>query len=163
MSGKKLFTINSRKFDQSIHRSWRAELIERQDSLLVFLGVFEEEVNHPNLGVIRRGTVSSEYYWLDRGYNIFRFQEPGGALRNFYCNLNLPPTLENDSLDYIDLDVDVLVWQNFRYEILDLDEFAENAEKYKYSEELKQIVDTNLKELIELIEAREFPFLKSKP
>ncbi len=150
--------INSRKLDGKIHRSWKAKLVERNDSLFVFVGEFEKEVKHPNLGVIRRGTVSYEYYWLNRWYNIFRFHEPGGALRNFYCNINMPPKFENGVLDYIDLDIDILVWQDFKYEILDAGEFEENAEKYKYSENLKQTVDLNVKEIINLIENRKYPF-----
>jgi protein associated with RNAse G/E len=42
--------------------------------------------------------------------------------------------------------------------VLDLDEYAENAKKYNYSENLKQTVDSSVKELIGLIEHREFPF-----
>jgi protein associated with RNAse G/E len=158
MNGKKIITINSRKFDNEIHKCWKAELIEQDNSLLVFVGEFENEVKHSNLGVIRRGTISYEFYWLNRSYNIFRFHEPEGDLRNFYCNVNLPPTFENGVLDYIDLDVDILVWKDFRYEILDLDEFEENAEKYNYSENLKQTVALSVKELISLIENRKYPF-----
>jgi protein associated with RNAse G/E len=158
MNGRKFVTINSRKFDNKIHRSWKAELIEQNDSLLIFVGEFEKEVKHSHLGVIRRGTISYEYYWLDRWYNIFRFHEPGGALRNFYCNINMPPQFENDVLDYVDLDIDILVWKDFKYEILDADELEENAEKYNYSQELKQTVALNVKELINIIENRKYPF-----
>ncbi|MGC2237370.1 MAG: DUF402 domain-containing protein [Pyrinomonadaceae bacterium] len=158
MSDSKEIFINSRKFDGKIHKSWKAELIERNDSLLIFVGEFEKEVKHSNLGVIRRGTISYEYYWLDRWYNIFRFHEPDGALRNFYCNVNMPPKFENGVLDYVDLDIDILVWKDFKYEILDAGEFEENAGKYNYSESLKQTVDLNVKEIINLIENRKYPF-----
>ena len=84
-------TINSRKYDQTIRRSWRAELIETTGSMLVFIGKFEFDVEHTDLGFIPRGTVSYEYYWLDRWYNIFRFLLPDGRLRNYYCNINMPP------------------------------------------------------------------------
>lgn len=158
MNDRKIVTINSRKFDNKIHRSWTAELIEKVDSLLIFVGEFENEVNHSHLGVIRRGTMSYEFYWLNRWYNVFRFHEPDGSLRNFYCNINLPPAFENGVLDYVDLDIDILVWKDFKYEILDLDEFAVNAEKYNYSENLKQTVDLNVKEVIKLLENRKYPF-----
>ena len=105
--------INSRKFNGKIHRSWKADLIKKQDSLLIFVGEFEKEVKHSELGVIGRGTISYEYYWLDRWYNIFKFFEPNGNLRNFYCNLNMPPEFKEGVLDYIDLDIDVLVSKNF--------------------------------------------------
>lgn len=155
---KKNITINSRKFDGEIRRSWKADLIERKNSLLLFVGEFEQEIKHPNLGVIRRGTVSYEYYWLDRWYNIFRFHEPNGDLRNFYCNINKPPIFENNVLDYIDLDIDILVWTDFSYEVLDVDEFEENAECFQYTEVLTEKVEKTCLELSKMIELREFPF-----
>lgn len=150
-------TINSRKFDGSIHRSWKADLVARSGTLLTFVGEFDEDVRHPHLGIIRRGTVSLEYYWLDRWYNIFRFQEPK-ALRNFYCNVNMPPKFENGTLDYVDLDIDVLVWPNFEYKILDREEFEKNAEKFVYSEDVIRKAEASLEQLSSLIDRREFPF-----
>ncbi|MGI8544991.1 MAG: DUF402 domain-containing protein [Aridibacter sp.] len=155
---KKNITINSRKHDGRIHRTWKADLIEQQDSLLVFVGEFENEVKHNNLGVIRRGTVSYEYYWLNRWYNVFRFHEPDGDLRNFYCNINMPPTFENNILNYVDLDLDILVWKDFSYEILDEDEYKENAEMYGYENKILKNVEKNVTELLKMIKQRNFPF-----
>ena len=155
---RKKITINSRKFDGNIHRSWKAELIEQKDSLLVLVGEFDREIKHAHLGVIRRGTISYEYYWLDRWYNIFRFHEPDGELRSFYCNVSLPPTYENGVLDYVDLDIDVLVWKDFSLVVLDLDEFAENAEKYRYPTEVFDKAKESLAELKVMIEKKLFPF-----
>lgn len=155
-------TINSRKFDGTRHRTWRANLESESESLLTFVGEFDEEIRHPHLGIIRRGTISHEYYWLDRWYSVFRFHEPGGELRNFYCNVNIPPVLENGVLDYVDLDIDVLVWPDFTYEIFDRDDFERNAIKYLYSKELIAQAEASLEQLITLIEGREFPFSEAK-
>jgi protein associated with RNAse G/E len=151
-------TINSRKFDGSIHKTWKANLIERNESLLIFVGEFEKEIKHIHLGVIGRGTISYEFYWLGGWFNVFRFHERDGSLRNFYCNINLPPKFENNILDYVDLDIDVLVWKDFSIEILDTDEFAENSKKYDYSLEIKNKTNQSLKKILELIENRAFPF-----
>jgi protein associated with RNAse G/E len=156
-SGKSV-TINSRKFDGSIHKSWQADLIEEKDSLLIFLGEFEKEVRHSHLGVIRPGTLSYEFYWLSGWFNVFRFHEPDGGFRNFYCNLNMPPKFENDILDYVDLDIDVLIWKDFSVEILDMDEFEANAKKYNYPAEIKNRTKESLEEILALVEKREFPF-----
>lgn len=153
-----LVKINSRKFDGKIHKTWTATFLSKKNSLLTFIGKFEEEINHQYLGVIRRGTVSYEFYWLDCWFNVFRFHEPNGDLRNFYCNINVPPKFENNVLDYVDLDIDVLVWKNFTVEVLDLDEFAENSLKFNYSPEIKLKAEESLKKLRELIENRKFPF-----
>jgi protein associated with RNAse G/E len=150
--------INSRNFNGDIKRSWKADFIEKCDSLLTFVGIFEHEVRHSKLGVIRPGTISYEYYWLDRWYNVFRFHEPDGELRNYYCNLNLPPKLENNILDYVDLEIDVLVSKNFEIEILDRDEFDENSKLFGYSPELIKTTLATLDELLKIIETRSFPF-----
>ena len=70
----------------------------------------------------------------------------------------MPPVFENGVLDYVDLDLDVLVWTDFSYEILDSDDFEKNAEKYGYSANLQQTVNKNLEEIIGLIETKAFPF-----
>ncbi len=159
MSGKlKNIIVNSRKYDDSIYRTWKADFIEQRNSLMSFIGEFDKKVTHPFLGVIRRGTISYEFFWLDRWYNVFRFHDPDGNFRNFYCNVNMPPTFNNGVLDYVDLDVDIIVAKDFSYQILDLDEFEENARKYFYPQDLRERVQTSLSELIFLIENRIFPF-----
>lgn len=150
--------VNSRKFDRSIRKSWMCELIERSGPLLVLRGEFDEDISHPGLGDIKRGTVSYEYYWLDRWYNAFRFHDPSGAFRNYYCNINMPPTFENRVLDYVDLDIDVLVWEDGIPEVVDHQDFESNAVKYGYPHDLRQRVEETIDHLIRQIEARIFPF-----
>jgi protein associated with RNAse G/E len=153
-------TVNTYKYDGRLHRSWNAELVERKDNLLVLLGVFDSEITHKQLGVIAPKTLSYEYYWLDRWYNVFRFHEPGGALRNYYCNINMPPKFEDGVLSYIDLDVDIYVSKDFEIAIWDVDEFNENAVRYKYPSEVMSKVEEAVSEIKQLIEARLFPFEK---
>ena len=151
-------TINSRKYDGKIHRSWKAQLLKRQNSLLILVGEFEEDIKHEHLGVIRRGTISYEFYWINRWYNIFRFHHPDGSLRNFYCNVNLPPKFKNNVLDYIDLEIDLVVQKDFSYSILDLDEFEQNSIKFSYSQNLRQSAFSSLEKLISLVKIKSFPF-----
>ena len=151
-------TINSRKFDGSVQRSWECEFVERSGDLLTFYGEFQLDVEHPDLGFIRRGTGSYEYYWLHRWYNIFRFHEPDNRLRNFYCNINIPPTFGHGILDYVDLDIDVLVNADLSYKVLDVDDFERNSLLFGYTKEIEKQVDKSLHEVIGLIEGRAFPF-----
>ena len=112
-----------RKYDGHEHRRWHARIANSDGSLLVLDAVFEEEIQHDLLGTISRGTHSTEYYWLDRWYNVFRFSDPDGKLKSFYCNVNAPPQFDGRVLSYIDLDIDVLVAPDLTYRILDLDDF----------------------------------------
>ncbi len=150
-------TINSRKYDLSIRRTWTCELIERNDPLIVLVGEFDRDVKHPGLGSIRSGTISYEYYWLDRWYNIFRFHEPDGTLRNYYCNFAMPPTFENGVLDYVDLDIDILVWPDRNYEVVDRDDFERNSLKYSYTDEISQRAENSVDEMLAMIVRGELP------
>jgi protein associated with RNAse G/E len=151
-------TVKTYKYDGKPHREWKCELIEQKGDLLVLLGVFDREIAHPHLGVIRAGTISYEYYWLDRWYNVFRFHEPDGALRNYYCNINLPPKFEGGILEYVDLDIDIYVSKNMEIALWDADEFRENTSLYNYPSELIDRVNQTVTELSDLIKSGQFPF-----
>jgi len=127
-------------------------------SLLILDAQFDQDIEHELLGKISSGTLSTEYYWLDRWYNIFRFSEPTRKLRNFYCNVNSPPHFDGRVLSYVDLDIDVLVNPDFSYQILDLDDFEQNAKLFGYPAEVQSRARRAVDELINLIGARSFPF-----
>jgi len=150
--------VESHKYGGRLHRRWPARVELVSDSLIVLEGVFKEEVRHPILGLIRAGTLSTEYFWKERWYNVFRFREPWGELRCFYCNVNLPPSLTENLLTFVDLDVDILVAPDFSYRVLDEDEFEENQSKYSYPPEFRERAAVARDELIALIERRQFPF-----
>ncbi len=61
-------------------------------------------------------------------------------------------------MDYVDLDIDILVWKDFSYQILDSEEFEENAKRFSYSDKMRKKVRATQDELISLIETKTFPF-----
>jgi protein associated with RNAse G/E len=150
--------VRSCKHDGRVHRSWPARVARREGSLVVLDAFFAEEVRHSLIGTIEAGTLSTEFFWTDRWYSVFRFQAPGGRLLKFYCNINTPPTLESGALTFVDLDVDVLVQPDLSYEVLDEDEFESHAELYAYPEAYRINVRKALGELRHLIEHEQFPF-----
>lgn len=157
-SQNKIVTVRALKFDGRLHRTWKANLVAQDDSIIIVEGVFEEEIRHPQLGTIAPGTLSTEYYWTYRPYSVFRFLQPSGALRNYYCNINLPAEFDGSILTFVDLDIDVLVAPDFSYRVLDEEEFAANAVLYDYPEDVRDAVPHALAELILIIERRDYPF-----
>jgi protein associated with RNAse G/E len=141
-----------------VNRSWPARIARREGSLIVLEGVFAEEVRHPFIGLIKAGTLSTEFFWTDRWYSVFRFQTTEGCLLHFYCNINTPPRLEAGILSFIDLDVDLLVKPDYSYTVLDEEEFKQHAEVYDYPPLYAARVRESLDVLINLIEHRQFPF-----
>lgn len=150
--------VRSCKYDGRLHRSWPVTLSRRDGPLLVVEGLFETEVRHPLLGHIVEGTRSTEFFWTDRWYSVFRFSEPTGALRNFYCNLNTPPVLEGSAITFVDLDVDVLVAPDFSCRVLDEEEFELHAERYGYPPDFRRRTREAVAEILDLVRRRGFPF-----
>ena len=150
--------VRAYKYDGALHRSWGAELVRKEGSLVVLDAKFPDEIVHELLGTIAAGTHSLEYYWLDRWYNVFRFAEPDGKLRNYYCNVNVPAKFDGETLSYVDLDLDILVDPDFSYSVLDIADFERNAELFGYTEEVKANARQALAELATMIETRAFPF-----
>lgn len=153
-----IFTINSRKIDNSIHRTWECKFLEESHDYWLFVGKFDTEIQHPELGIIRRGTISYEYFHKTSWFNIFRFHEPNGELKFYYCNISIPPQINTNVVNFIDLDIDILVQNDFSYTILDNDEFEQNSKIFAYSDELKLNVNNGMDELIRLITNKQFPF-----
>src|SRR6267142_3672314 len=154
----KSIQVRTYKYDGSEHRSWPAQVLRQEGSLIVLDAKFADEVVHNLLGTIAGGTHSLEYYWLDRWYNVFRFAQPNGELRNYYCNVNVPPTFDGETLSYVDLDLDILVEPDLSYQILDVEDFERNVKLYGYSDEVQSNARRAIDELIELIGTRQFPF-----
>lgn len=150
--------VRACKYDGTEHRRWGARVLKQDASLLTLDARFEEEIRHALLGTVARGTQSVEYYWLNRWYNVFRFHEPTGELRNYYCNVNVPPTFDGRVLSYVDLDIDILVAPDLSFRIVDEDEFEENAAHYHYPDNVRERARGALVELVSMIEARRFPF-----
>jgi len=155
------FTVRVLKYDGTEYRRWTGTLVRQEGPQVVLDAAFEFDVHHDLLGAISRGTRTIEYYWLDRWYNIFRFLEPDGATRLYYCNINTPPTIHESVLTYIDLDIDILVQPDLSYQLLDLDEFATNATRYGYSSTTSAQARNALSELIAMIETQRGPFSRN--
>ena len=153
-----MITVRACKYDGSEHRRWPATLVTQEGALIVLDASFDRDIEHDLLGTIQTGTRSVEYYWLDRWYNVFRFSLPDGELRYFYCNVNIPPQFDGQTLTYVDLDIDILVEPDFSYSVLDRDDFERNALLYGYSADVQRQANEALHELIGLIEQRSFPF-----
>jgi protein associated with RNAse G/E len=149
-------TVRSCKFDGSLNRSWTAELVRREPTLIVLEGVFAVGVEHQWLGKIERGTRTREYFWTDRWYSVFRFLDDAGLVRLEYVNLNLPPTFSGSELTFVDLDIDLLIRPDGTCTVLDEDEFQTNADLYGYPAEIRAKVHETLSSLLELTRSGRF-------
>lgn len=65
-----------------------------------------------------------ELYFSNRWYNIFEiYSRDDGNLRGWYCNIGRPAVITPQSISYVDLALDLLVFPDRRQLVLDEEEF----------------------------------------
>lgn len=76
----------------------------------------------------------------------------------YYCNIASPYIIEGNLLKYIDYDLDLRVFPDGGFKVLDRNEYKYHKRIMKYSEELDCIINNELSELINLKKANFEPF-----
>ncbi|HET7558462.1 MAG TPA: DUF402 domain-containing protein [Limnochordia bacterium] len=96
--------------------------------------------------------------WRNEFFSVTTMFHDGGGLRGHYVNIATPAKLGNRELSFIDLDLDVIVRADLRYEVVDEDEFARHARELGYPQELIDGAQKGLERILERIEQRRSPF-----
>ena len=142
----------SRKYDGTFRFSTDAELLHASHTALLGRGEPGRTVRRAEREVVRRDW-SLEYLPLRAPYNIVSFFGLDGSPLYHFCNVLLPPILESDTLSYVDLDLDVVVWPGGAYEVQDRDQFERNAVEMAYPPEVVELAWRSLGELEALASA----------
>ena len=150
------FTIHCYKHDGSIHRCWdEAMLLDVNKDFLVF-GNKKSRVNNSDGRVWYTKEPAIIFYYKDKWYNIItQFKENGIY---YYCNIASLTIIEGKVIKYIDYDLDLRVFSDGTYKILDKSEYEYHKKKMSYPKEIDIIVQSELKELIKLYESKQGPF-----
>lgn len=96
------------------------------------------------------------YTIFKKGWKISKFYNENKELLYWYCDI-IESKIENDEYLLIDLLVDVKIYPNGEYEILDLNELDEAVKLGLIDENKKEEALAKLNELLELIKRGEFP------
>ena len=83
---------------------------------------------------------------------MFQVYSEAGELKGWYCNVTKPARVDGDELTFVDLALDLWVWPDSRYLVLDEDEFAE-LEASTYTAEDAALARAALAELVARTEA----------
>lgn len=108
--------------------TWRyhGELLERHSDRIILQAFFDREDMQVHGLFLGKGDRFVETWFTERWYNIFEVHaREDDHIRGWYCNIGMPAHLEGDTISYIDLSLDLLVFPDGRQLILDEDEFGE--------------------------------------
>lgn len=96
------------------------------------------------------------FFYKKRWFNII------GQLKQFglfyYCNIATPYIIDNHIIKYIDYDLDLRVFPDGGFKVLDYNEYNYHKRLMKYPKEIQMIIKSELSSLIELKRANQGPF-----
>ncbi len=105
---------------------YRGRVLEKTANRLR-LEAFFNRADTPFHGMLlANGDRFIETYYTDRWYNVYEIHDRlTDELKGWYCNVTEPAVFDADSVSYVDLALDLLVYPDKRMLVLDEDEFAD--------------------------------------
>lgn len=143
--GQKL-QIQCYKHDGKPHRSWdEAVVLDIKKNYMVF-GNDHTLVTESHGNTWRTKEPAIMYFFKDKWYNIIVQLKKTGV--TYYCNIATPFIIEDDTIKYIDYDLDLRIFPTGSFKILDKGEYSYHKRKMNYSKELDIVIKRSLSELI---------------
>jgi len=139
--------IQCYKHNGNVHRAWdEAILLDEQKDYVVF-GNNKTIVTKAEGVTWKTKEPAIMYFFKHKWYNIIAQLKKDGIY--YYCNIASPFIIEENTIKYIDYDLDLRVFPTGQYKILDRLEYKYHKELMNYSDDLDKVVNSALEELIE--------------
>ena len=142
-----IWQVLSQKYDTSPHYAWPSVLLDDDGQQIQLARVANGE---PLLLYLT--------FWRECWYNVFAYYLPDRRLHHLYCNVAMPPSIQDHTITFVDLDLDVVFWPNGKHEVLDVDEFEVHRVKYNYPDWVQAHARQAVDDIIAQAEARQGPF-----
>ena len=138
--------IQCYKHDGKVHRCWdEAVLLDVKKDYMVF-GNERTLVTEAQGNTWRTKEPAIMYFFKNRWYNIIVQLKKDGV--TYYCNIASPYIIEDETIKYIDYDLDLRIFPNGSFKILDRQEYKYHKKKMNYSDNLDIAIRSALSELI---------------
>ena len=98
------------------------------------------------------------FFYKDHWFNIIAQLKSFGLF--YYCNIASPYVVDEDTIKYIDYDLDLRVFPDGGYRVLDKNEYKYHSKIMNYPKEIDTIVKKELSYLIEMKKQNIGPFQK---
>ena len=115
------YEIHAYKHNGSIHRAWdEAVLLENHDDYLIF-GNEKTKVTESDGRIWRTKEPAVLYFFKKDWFNIIGQCKDNGIY--YYCNMASPFIIEDNTIKYIDYDLDLRVFPDGSFKVLDRGEY----------------------------------------
>lgn len=148
--------IESYKHEGSLHRVWEASTVLQTGSQSWIVGNDRVLVRESDGREWRTREPAICTFGKGQWFNTIGMLREDGV--HYYCNIGSPYEWSKQKLHYIDYDLDVKVFPDRTYVILDQEEFEEHRKQMNYPDEVVKKVQDGLQELLSLVHQRKGPF-----
>ena len=149
-------TIHCYKHNGILHRVCEDALVlEINDEFLVCANDKSKITESDGRSYNTRETAILIFYKKDWFNIIVQLKEQGLF---YYCNIASPYVIDNNVIKYIDYDLDLRVFPDGGFRILDRNEYKYHKRLMHYSNDLDLIIKSELQKLISLKKDEKYPF-----
>lgn len=148
--------VHSYKHNGKIHRVWNKVCVMDVTDNMIVTASNKTLVVESDGRIWKTTEPAISYFFDDLWFNVIAILRADGV--HFYCNLSSPFVYDEGALKYIDYDLDLKVFPNYRYKVLDEYEFNKHRFEMNYPEDVQKIVRAQLKTLIQMVHKKEGPF-----
>ena len=155
--GDKL-TIHCYKHNGKIHRLWdEATVLEISNDMLVCANN-KTKVTENDGRSHKTNEPAILFFYPDKWYNVIGQLKKHGLF--FYCNIATPYLFDGKIIKYIDYDLDLRVFPDGGFRVLDRNEYNYHKKIMNYPEEIDRILKSELDDLIQMKRDETGPFTK---
>lgn len=148
--------IHCYKHNGKIHRIWEETVVLEQTEDMLICGNYKTKVVENDGRSHRTKEPAIVFFYKNKWFNIIaQFKEFGLF---YYCNIASPYLISEDTIKYIDYDLDLRVFPDGGFKVLDRNEYKYHKKIMNYSDELDSIINNELASLIEMKKNNEGPF-----
>lgn len=118
--------IQVRKLNPNHQETWHywARVLDNLPDGILLEAFFDGEPRFFHGITLEKDDRFIEQYFTNHWYNIYEiYQKEKGGLKGWYCNIAEPAVITNKGVSFVDLALDVLVFPNGQFKVLDEDEF----------------------------------------
>ena len=140
------FQIQCYKHNGKIHRAWdEAVLLDIKKDYMVF-GNNKTKVTESEGSVWKTKEPAIMYFFRNEWFNIIAQLKKDGIY--YYCNIASPFIIEDNTIKYIDYDLDLRIFPSGEYKVLDKMEYKYHKKLMEYSDELDVVINEAMDDLI---------------
>lgn len=149
----KIVNVQAYKADGTLYRQWNGVKVLEVSPEQIVLFMFKTKVSE-KMG--QRWIVREPILWWmprDKWFNTTGLIRKSGT--HYYTNIASIPFYEDETIKFIDYDLDVKAYPDQKTKVVDRNEFIHHTAKYGYSDKLVRILEQTTKEVVRLINLEE--------